>query len=73
MAIEPYLKYESLLDTLLDLIQNEEKADIRKLAEKCIGKLGALDPNKYKILSKRKHSFMKSYKELAVGKYLAEL
>lgn len=72
-AIEPYLKFESLLDTLLEVIKTEERVEIRKLAEKALGKLGALDPVRYKELEKRTHSGLKSHKNSNVEKHLREL
>lgn len=72
-AIEPYLKFESLLETLLDVIKTEERTEIRKLSEKVLGKIGALDPVKYKELEKRNQSGMKSYKNSPVERHLREL
>ncbi|OMJ77176.1 hypothetical protein SteCoe_23284 [Stentor coeruleus] len=72
-AIEPYLKFESLLETLLEVIKTEERTEIRKLAEKALGKLGALDPVKYKELEKRNQSGMKSFKNSPVERHLREL
>jgi FKBP12-rapamycin complex-associated protein len=72
-AIEPYLKFESLLETLLDVIKTEERTEIRKLAEKALGKIGALDPVKYKELEKRNQSGLKSFKNSPVERHLKEL
>ena len=72
-AIEPYLKFESLLETLLEVIKTEERTEIRKLSEKVLGKIGALDPVKYKELEKRNQSGMKSYKNSPVERHLREL
>ena len=72
-AIEPYLKFESLLETLLDVIKTEERTEIRKLSEKVLGKIGALDPVKYKELEKKNQSGMKSYKNSPVERHLREL
>jgi serine/threonine-protein kinase mTOR len=72
-AIEPYLKFESLLETLLDVIKTEERTEIRKLSEKVLGKIGALDPVKYKELEKKNQSGIKSYKNSPVERHLREL
>lgn len=72
-AIEPYLKFESLLENLLDVIKTEERTEIRKLAEKVLGKIGALDPVKYKELEKKNQSGMKSFKSSPVERHLKEL
>ena len=72
-AIEPYLRYNSLLETLLEVIKSEERITIRKLAEKTLGTLGALRPVKYKELEKSLHSGLKPHKNSSVDTHLREL
>lgn len=52
LAIKPYSDDTDLLPLLIAIIKTEEKVEVRKLAEKAIGKLGALDPVTFKNLSK---------------------
>jgi FKBP12-rapamycin complex-associated protein len=46
-AIEPYHTYPNLLPALIELIKTEEKEQLRKLAQRAIGTLGALNPTVY--------------------------
>ena len=73
MAISPYLKYPNLLDTLLALVQNEESVELRKLAEKCVGKYGALDPLKHKEHLKQKNKYKKPSRANPLDRHLSEL
>eukprot|EP00834_Sanchytrium_tribonematis_P001859 NODE_49_length_31687_cov_0.791123.p1 type:complete len:2184 gc:universal NODE_49_length_31687_cov_0.791123:15256-8705(-) len=52
-AIQPYLDYPGLMDTLLDILKSEQSTNIRKETMRLIGNLGALDPYKYKNLVRR--------------------
>jgi FKBP12-rapamycin complex-associated protein len=51
-AIKPYSDDNDLLPLLINIIRSEEKVEVRKLAEKALGKLGALDPVVFKDLRK---------------------
>ncbi len=55
------------------MIKLEENIEIRKLAERTLGKLGALDQVKYKEIAKKQHSFKKSNKSTTVERNLSEL
>ncbi|KAG9294210.1 hypothetical protein G9A89_021569 [Geosiphon pyriformis] len=48
-VIEPYLKYPSLLNILINILKTETSPSIRRETVKLIGILGALDPYRHKI------------------------
>uniref|UniRef100_A0AAQ4QZI1 Serine/threonine-protein kinase TOR n=1 Tax=Gasterosteus aculeatus aculeatus TaxID=481459 RepID=A0AAQ4QZI1_GASAC len=48
-VVEPYRKYPSLLDVLLNFLKTEQNQGIRREAIRVLGLLGALDPYKHKV------------------------
>ncbi|XP_054720357.1 serine/threonine-protein kinase mTOR-like [Uloborus diversus] len=48
-VIEPYKKYPTLLELLLNFLKTEQSSTIRREAIRVLGLLGALDPFKYKV------------------------
>nr|QGN03465.1 target of rapamycin [Ixodes ricinus] len=48
-VVEPYHKYPSLLDVLLNFLKTEQSSSIRREAIRVLGLLGALDPFKHKL------------------------
>ena len=48
-VVEPYQKYPSLLEVLLNFLKTEQSLSIRREAIRVLGLLGALDPYKHKI------------------------
>ncbi|KAG0345157.1 phosphatidylinositol kinase- protein kinase tor1 [Podila humilis] len=47
-VIDPYIKYPSLLDTLMTILKTEQSSTIRRETIKLLGILGALDPYRHK-------------------------
>jgi FKBP12-rapamycin complex-associated protein len=50
-VIEPYIKYPTLLPTLIDILNAEQQEKLRRETVKVLGILGALDPYRYKVES----------------------
>uniref|UniRef100_A0A4W3GLM4 Serine/threonine-protein kinase TOR n=1 Tax=Callorhinchus milii TaxID=7868 RepID=A0A4W3GLM4_CALMI len=48
-VVEPYRKYPSLLEVLLNFLKTEQNQGIRREAIRVLGLLGALDPYKHKV------------------------
>ncbi|XP_072012512.1 serine/threonine-protein kinase mTOR isoform X3 [Engystomops pustulosus] len=48
-VVEPYRKYPSLLEVLLNFLKTEQSQGIRREAIRVLGLLGALDPYKHKV------------------------
>ncbi|KAL3228149.1 hypothetical protein MRX96_004063 [Rhipicephalus microplus] len=48
-VVEPYHKYPTLLDVLLNFLKTEQSSSIRREAIRVLGLLGALDPFKHKL------------------------
>ncbi|XP_042586293.1 serine/threonine-protein kinase mTOR-like isoform X1 [Cyprinus carpio] len=48
-VVEPYRKYPSLLEVLLNFLKTEQNQGIRREAIRVLGQLGALDPYKHKV------------------------
>ncbi|XP_013778468.1 serine/threonine-protein kinase mTOR-like [Limulus polyphemus] len=48
-VVEPYGKFPSLLDVLLNFLKTEQTSGIRREAIRVLGLLGALDPYKHKV------------------------
>lgn len=48
-VIEPYIKYPTLLDTLMTILKTEQSPNIRRETIKLLGILGALDPYRHKV------------------------
>eukprot|EP00835_Amoeboradix_gromovi_P000423 NODE_15_length_42055_cov_0.634117.p1 type:complete len:2332 gc:universal NODE_15_length_42055_cov_0.634117:8372-15367(+) len=51
-AIQPYLDYPNLMDTLLDILKTEQSPSIRKETMRLIGNLGALAPYTFKNIQR---------------------
>ena len=49
-VVEPYVKYPTLLEVLLNFLKTEQNPKIRRETLKVIGYLGALDPYRHKML-----------------------
>lgn len=49
-VVEPYIKYPTLLEVLLNFLKTEQNPKIRRETLKVIGYLGALDPYRHKLL-----------------------
>ena len=52
-AINPFIEYPNLMDTLLDILKTEQSPTIRKETMCLLGNLGALDPWKLKTLQRK--------------------
>ncbi|CAJ0932770.1 unnamed protein product [Ranitomeya imitator] len=48
-VVEPYRKYPTLLEVLLNFLKTEQNQGIRREAIRVLGLLGALDPYKHKV------------------------
>ncbi|XP_064598762.1 serine/threonine-protein kinase mTOR-like [Liolophura sinensis] len=48
-VVEPYKKYPSLLEVLLNFLKTEQSPGIRREVIRVLGLLGALDPHKHKM------------------------
>jgi FKBP12-rapamycin complex-associated protein len=51
-VVNPYLKYRSLLGTVVKILKNEPNPAVRRETIRVMGILGALDPYRYKLLEK---------------------
>ncbi|CAB40167.2 TORC1 serine/threonine protein kinase Tor2 [Schizosaccharomyces pombe] len=51
-VIDPYIEFPSLLDILIGITKTEQDITIRRETIKLIGTLGALDPNRHRVLEK---------------------
>ena len=49
-VVEPYVKYPTLLEVLLNFLKTEQNPKIRRETLKVIGYMGALDPYRHKLL-----------------------
>ncbi|PWN43039.1 putative TOR1-1-phosphatidylinositol 3-kinase [Ceraceosorus guamensis] len=51
-VVDPYLKYRSLLATVIRILKTESAPAVRRETIRVMGILGALDPYRYKLLEK---------------------
>lgn len=51
-VVSPYLKYRSLLATVVRILKTEQSTPVRRETIRVMGILGALDPYRYKLLEK---------------------
>lgn len=51
-VVSPYLKYRSLLATVVRILKTEQSTTVRRETIRVMGVLGALDPYRYKLLEK---------------------
>lgn len=51
-VVSPYLKYRSLLGTIVKILKTEQSPPVRRETIRVMGILGALDPYRYKLLEK---------------------